>query len=241
MLAGAGVLKGTDESVLVHVHMSAAAATNYDATNKTYIDLQDALLSTDAICATAPIYITETETDGSLTGTLMTGFTVATTAGTTEGGATLKANQWIKKTTGTSADAGKNVFVDFYVTRKSTKVNELQIDAEHFGGYFYVEAQSLWRDVDGADHAVEITLPNVKIQSNFTFSYAATGDPSTFTFTMDAFPGYTWFNQSRKVLMAMQVMDDAENPGQGITSVFGHDVNEVIDDPDGAFFDDSVD
>ena len=57
----------------------------------------------------------------------------------------------------------------------------------------------------------------------------------------NAFPGYTWFNQSRKVLMAMQVMDDAENPGQGITSVFGHDTNEVIDDPDGTFFDDSVD
>jgi hypothetical protein len=37
---------------------------------------------------------------------------------------------------------------------------------------------------------------------------ASTGDPSTFTFTMDAFPDYTRFDQSKKVLAAIQIMAD---------------------------------
>ena len=38
---------------------------------------------------------------------------------------------------------------------------------------------------------------------------ASSGDPSTFTFTMDAFPDYTRFDNSKKVLAAIQVIDDA--------------------------------
>lgn len=58
-------------------------------------------------------------------------------------------------------------------------VDEIQIDAENFAGYFYVEADTLFRrQSDGADLPCNITLPNVKIQSNFTFSMASTGDPS---------------------------------------------------------------
>lgn len=56
-----------------------------------------------------------------------------------------------------------------------------------------------------------LTIPNVKIQSNFTFTMAATGDPSTFTFTMDAFPGYTYFDHTKKVLCVLQVIEDNES------------------------------
>jgi hypothetical protein len=35
---------------------------------------------------------------------------------------------------------------------------------------------------------------------------ASTGDPSTFTFTMDAFPDYTRFDHSKKVLAAIQII-----------------------------------
>lgn len=56
--------------------------------------------------------------------------------------------------------------------------------------------------------AAEIVIPKVKIQSNFTFSMAATGDPSTFTFTMDAFPDYVKFDKSHKVLSAIQIVDE---------------------------------
>lgn len=37
---------------------------------------------------------------------------------------------------------------------------------------------------------------------------ASTGDPSTFTFTMDAMPGYTYFDKKKKVLCVMQIIDE---------------------------------
>ena len=55
----------------------------------------------------------------------------------------------------------------------------------------------------------EFIIPNCKIQSNFTFTMASSGDPSTFTFTMDAFPDYTRFDHSKKVLAAIQIIKDA--------------------------------
>jgi hypothetical protein len=55
----------------------------------------------------------------------------------------------------------------------------------------------------------EFIIPNCKIQSNFTFTMASSGDPSTFTFTMDAFPDYTRFDHSKKVLAAIQIIKSA--------------------------------
>jgi hypothetical protein len=40
---------------------------------------------------------------------------------------------------------------------------------------------------------------------------ASSGDPSTFTFTMDAFPDYTRFDHSKKVLAAIQIMQTGES------------------------------
>jgi hypothetical protein len=39
---------------------------------------------------------------------------------------------------------------------------------------------------------------------------ASSGDPSTFTFTMDAFPDYTRFDRSKKVLAAIQIIKTAD-------------------------------
>ena len=126
---------------------------------------------------------------------------------------------------------GKSVFVDFYVVKSSKNVSELQIDAEHFAGNYYVEANTLFRrESDGVDMPVEITLPNVKIQSNFTFSMASTGDPSTFTFTMDAFPGYTMFDRSKKVLCVMQIVEDANAGSETRKSVMGHTTGFEIEE-----------
>ena len=100
--------------------------------------------------------------------------------------------------------------VDYYILKSGSTVSELIIDAENFAGYYYVEADTLFkRQGDGANMPANLTLPNVKIQSNFTFSMAATGDPSTFTFTMDAMPGYTYFNKTNKVLCVIQVVEDS--------------------------------
>ena len=35
--------------------------------------------------------------------------------------------------------------VDYYVVKKSADVSEIQIDAENFAGYYYVEADTLFR------------------------------------------------------------------------------------------------
>lgn len=103
---------------------------------------------------------------------------------------------------------GHTLRVDCY-TQKTDGAVELTIDANKFAGSYYVEASTLWRDKrNGVDHPAEIVLPNVKIQSNFTFSMAASGDPSTFTFTMDSMPAYTAFDKTHKVFAAIQIIGE---------------------------------
>ena len=99
------------------------------------------------------------------------------------------------------------VLLDYYV-EKASKAKQIEITAESFGGNFYLEASTLFRTQDGVDLPAEFIIPNCKIQSNFTFSMAATGDPSTFTFTLDAFPGTTRFNPTKKVLAAIQIIEE---------------------------------
>ena len=103
---------------------------------------------------------------------------------------------------------GKTMRVDLY-TEKTGGATEITIDAENFAGNYYVEASTLFREQHTAkDMPAEIVFPNVKIQSNFTFSMANTGDPSTFTFTMDAFPDYTNFDRQHKVFAAIQIVGE---------------------------------
>ena len=59
---------------------------------------------------------------------------------------------------------------------------------------------------------------------------ASTGDPSTFTFTMDAFPGYTYFNNTNKVLCAIQIVDDASEAKYEIKPLFPHPTGFNIDE-----------
>lgn len=79
------------------------------------------------------------------------------------------------------------VMVDYYAER-TTGVSQIEITADKFGGNYYLEASTLFRDTNGIDMPAEFIIPNCKIQSNFTFTMASSGDPSTFNFTMDAFP-----------------------------------------------------
>lgn len=205
ILSGAGLFKSETEKV--HVHTTANAYVGTDGK----IDLKDVLEAGEKIDKTAPVFVMETEADGSIV-KLVSGATVA------EDGLSLTA----------TGAANKNVFVDFYVNKESANVSELQIDAENFAGNYYVEASTLFRrESDGVDMPAEITLPNVKIQSNFTFSMASTGDPSTFTFTMDAFPGYTLFDHSKKVLCVIQVVEDAKAGNATNSTVMGHEESET--------------
>ena len=216
MLSGAGLFKGKDGEETVHVHM-----TTYAQVDNAEIDLTDALGVNDKICKTAPIYVMKTETDGSITGELVP----------------VKLDESGKKLVpqeGVSFDKsviGTTVMVDYYILKSGTTVSELIIDAENFAGYYYVEADTLFkRQGDGANMPANLTLPNVKIQSNFTFSMAATGDPSTFTFTMDAMPGYTYFNKTKKVLCVIQIIEDSEESTKPTESVMTHNESEVVDE-----------
>jgi hypothetical protein len=109
------------------------------------------------------------------------------------------------------ANYGANpiVLVDYYVERDGG-VSEITITPDKFGGYYYLEASTLFRNTDGVDMPAEFVIPNCKIQSNFTFTMASSGDPSTFTFTIDAFPDYTRFNPNKKVLAAIQIVTKAD-------------------------------
>ena len=111
-----------------------------------------------------------------------------------------------------STDAGKVIIlVDYYVAM-SSGVQQLEVTPDKFAGSYYLEASTLFRrQEDGVDMPAQFVIPNVKIQSAFNFSMASTGDPSTFTFTMDAFPDYTKFDKTKKVLFALQIVEDFQS------------------------------
>ena len=100
-----------------------------------------------------------------------------------------------------------SVLVDYYVKRTGN-AKQIEITADKFGGNYYLEASTLFRDTNGVDMPAEFIIPNCKIQSNFTFTMASSGDPSSFTFTMDAFPDYTRFDKSKRVLAAIHSIED---------------------------------
>lgn len=108
---------------------------------------------------------------------------------------------------------GSVILVDYYV-EKTAGAREIQITPDKFGGNYYLEASTLFRDTNGVDLPAEFVIPNCKIQSNFNFTMASSGDPSTFTFTMDAFPDYTRFDATKKVLAAIQIIDPQEEENE---------------------------
>lgn len=135
----------------------------------------------------------------------------------------------IKAKTGYTPDltkfhAGDVVLVDYYVAKTGEGVMQIEIEAGKFGGNFYVEASTLFRNQDGVDMPAEFIIPNAKVQSNFTFTMAASGDPSTFTFTMDAFPDETKFDPTKKVLAAIQVITEGEDGTDESRVATYHDV-----------------
>lgn len=102
----------------------------------------------------------------------------------------------------------------------STEGGVITIEPNKFAKFYYVEAESLMRkEVDGKDYPLSITLPRVKIQSGFTMTMAPTGDPSTFSYVMDAFPGKVGDaadvtqdkseNKLKKVLCQMKISSTA--------------------------------
>lgn len=119
----------------------------------------------------------------------------------------------LPKVTAPTVSSGDILYVDYYIEAEKG-VKQIDIEAGKFGGSYYLEASTLFRDqATGDDFPAEFIIPNCKVQSNFTFTMAPTGDPSTFTFTLDAFPDYTKFDKTKKVIAALQIVED--------TGIFG--------------------
>ena len=115
-------------------------------------------------------------------------------------------DQGYTPTTGITGFKNQSIVTVDYYTDKGKGAQQIDITPDKFGGNYYLEASTLFRDTNGVDMPAEFIIPNCKIQSNFTFTMASSGDPSTFTFTMDAFPDYTRFNKTKKVLAAIQII-----------------------------------
>ena len=120
-----------------------------------------------------------------------------------------------------------SVIVDYYVERTGN-AQQIEITADKFGGNYYLEASTLFRDQNGVDMPAEFIIPNCKIQSNFTFTMASSGDPSSFTFTMDAFPDYTRFDKSKKVLAAIQIIKEAGSQNLHRHSTKHEDAHDLL-------------
>lgn len=70
------------------------------------------------------------------------------------------------------------VMVDYYSEHKADAM-QIDITPDQFAGYYYIEGSTLFRrESDGYDLPAELIIPRGKIQSNFTFTFASTGDPS---------------------------------------------------------------
>ena len=230
ILSGAGLIEaGGEEKIFVHatettnkfslnegkteltVYLEEKPA-QYDANNKGTNKLSD---------KEDYIYIMTLDSNGEVASEPFIPFEVATTP--VEAGQAYEGLYAVKVKAEASAVAGRQyagtdiaafdgidaVLVDYYV-EKAGHAQQIEITPDKFGGNYYLEASTLFRDQSGVDMPAEFIIPNCKIQSNFTFTMASSGDPSTFTFTMDAFPDYTRFDKTKKVLAAIQIITESQ-------------------------------
>lgn len=94
------------------------------------------------------------------------------------------------------------------------------IKSTSFAGYYRVTATTLFRNENGVDVSAFIEIPKVKLQTTLNLAMAASGDPSTFTFTMDAFPG----GEDGKTLFSLEI-DAVDSP----ENIEGKTVVHIID------------
>ena len=247
MLSGAGIVKGSSETgTKIYAHQT------YDLVVEKYGNDLYAQLPADirngatlVVSREAPVYATVLDSAGAPR-TFLSAITMdEISTGSDKAAASYKTDApgeldlgaqdtvWFKisssarpYTEGTvppGVKAGNTVRIDCY-TVHTDGAQEIQIDAENFAGYYYIEADTLFRDeATGQDLPAQFIIPRGKIQSNFTFTMANSGDPSTFTFTIDAFPAYTKFNKRKKVMAALQIIDPTEvGHNYADKSVIGH-------------------
>ncbi len=212
MLTGAG-LADASEKALKHIHMTLDLAV--DNSNKAVISLSqlnDELgISAEKlhICYETNFkpYATVLDNNGAVIDWVDSkDITVTSTATSVFAGTVTVEKDKDAEITVTGV-ANKTIKLDFYLAM-ADKTTQVTIAPDSFGGTFYVEADTLYRNQNGQDMAATLTFPKAKIQSGFTLSMSPTGDPSTFNFVMDAMPGYTYFDSTKKVVCDIMIVGD---------------------------------
>ena len=204
MLSGAGIVKGTgaaNESAgkKVYVHTVYDLVVEGFGTNL-YAKLSHETRNGDILCVTkeAPVYATTLDSAGApkaflsavsqaeifTDATLTTAVTVGdrgviNLAGTDDIFFKIAVSGDLAEYPDTAVVAGDTVRIDCY-TVHGAGAQELEISADEFAGYYYIEADTLFREeATGQDLPAQFVIPRGKIQSNFTFSMSNSGDPST--------------------------------------------------------------
>ena len=198
ILSGAGIVEAGVSGNAINVH-STTTTIGTESSGSIEIDLSEALPTNGTLSTDADVYGFILDGTGSISKKLGK----VTPSGST---VTFSVNSL-----GLDPGSSHTILLDYYV-KMTSGVQQIEITPDKFAGSYYLEASTLFRRQDnGSDMPAQFVIPNVKIQSAFTFSMAASGDPSTFTFTMDAFPDYTKFDKSKKVLFALQIVDDFQS------------------------------
>ena len=198
ILSGAGIVEAGASSAAINVH-STTTTIGTESSGSITIDLNDVLPTNGTLSTDADVYGFILDGTGSISKKL---------GKVTPSGSSVTFNV---SSLGLSPGSSHTILLDYYV-KMTSGVKQIEITPDKFAGSYYLEASTLFRRQDnGSDMPAQFVIPNVKIQSAFTFSMAASGDPSTFTFTMDAFPDYTKFDKSKKVLFALQIVDDFQS------------------------------
>ena len=106
---------------------------------------------------------------------------------------------------------GTNSCIDYYVVDPNANTTSFAVSPIQFGGYYYIEANTIFRGLDGNDFAGQITIPKGKIKTQFTLTMSPTGDPTVTSFEIEALPGRTLQNKNTdvlyEILISGQILD----------------------------------
>lgn len=195
-LAGSGLVSGT--AVQVHLTELGAVVTSSASATVTIQNISGTLSS--SYSSSAFVKVINIDSQGDIVGLVPS----ASVAATTKANTTVSSVVVSLSTNSVSS----SVLVDFYIQQTG---KQMTIEAGKFAGYYYVEANTLFRGTDGKDYPAQFVIPKGKVQSNFTFTMAPTGDPSTFTFVLDALPAKTRFDATRDVLFTLEISDTSSD------------------------------
>jgi len=193
-LAGSGLV--TNQTIQIHLSEKAVSSVSGTISIITIPSINGALTNTTS----AFIKILNLDSQGDITSIVPASVPLVVS----------KANSTVSTVliTASTSSISSSVIVDFYVGQTGTRNT---IDAGSFAGYYYIEANTLFRGTDGKDYPAQFTIPKGKVQSNFTFTMAPTGDPSTFTFNIDALPAPTRFDSTKDVLFTLEISDSSSD------------------------------